>query len=67
MQMGTVQAVTNDTWTLSMSTRNELEPGPKSFTKLCARERIQKLRIAVESRMAQAKARRVGWGGFIGG
>jgi hypothetical protein len=46
-----------------MSTSNELEPGPKSFGKLCAREWIQ----GMESREAQAKARRFGWGGFIGG
>jgi hypothetical protein len=65
--MGTAQAVTKDTWTLSMSTSNELEPGPKSFSRPCARERIQGLRIPIESRKAQAKARRVGWGGFTGG
>jgi hypothetical protein len=52
---------------LQMSTSNELEPGPKSFGKLCARERIQGLRIPMESRKALTKARRFGWGGFIGG
>lgn len=56
-----------DTWTLAMSTSNELEPGPKSFGKLCARKWIQGLRIPMQSRKAQAKARRLGWGGFIGG
>lgn len=50
-----------------MSASNELEPGPKSFGKLCAREWIQGLRIPMESRKTQAKARRFGWGGFIGG
>lgn len=67
MQMGTAEAVTNDPWTLAMSTSNELEPGPKSFPKLCAPKRIQGLRIPMESPKAQAKALAVGWGGFIGG
>ena len=65
--MGTAEAVAIDTWTLAMSTSNELEPGPRSFRKLCARERIQGLRIPMESPKAQVKALRVGWGGFIGG
>jgi hypothetical protein len=67
MQLETAKAVTNDTWTLSMSTSNELEPGPKSFRKLCAREQMQRLTIPMESRTAQAKAQPVGWGGFNGG
>lgn len=57
----------DDTWTLAMSASNELEPGPKRFGKLCARERIQGLRIPMESRKTQAKPRRFAWGGFIGG
>ncbi|PYT82929.1 MAG: hypothetical protein DMG40_04730 [Acidobacteria bacterium] len=54
-------------WTLSMSTSNELEPGPKNFGKPCARKLVQGMRILTESPKPQAKARRVGWGGFIGG
>ena len=50
-----------------MSTNNELEPGPKTFGKRSARERMQGFRIPIESRKAQANARQVGWGGFIGG
>ena len=67
MQMGTAEAVTMTKWTLAMSASNELEPGPKSFGKLCAREWIQVLRIPMESQKTRRKARRLGWGGFIGG
>ncbi len=45
-----------------MSASNELEPGPKSFGELWARERIQGLTIPMESRTQP-----VGWGGFNGG
>lgn len=67
MQLGAAAALTRDTWTLSMSTSNELEPGPKSFPELCARERVEALSIPVESRKARMKARHSGWGGFTGG
>jgi len=52
---------------LSMSTSNELDPGPKSCGEHGAPDLVHGLSMPMESLKVQAKARRVGWGGFAGG
>jgi len=50
-----------------MSTSNEPDPGPKSCGEHCAADLLHQLSMPMESLKVQAKARRVGWGGFTGG
>ncbi|HKD51103.1 MAG TPA: hypothetical protein VKB90_09905 [Candidatus Acidoferrum sp.] len=50
-----------------MSTSNELDPGPKSCGEHGAPDLVHGLSMPMESLKVQAKARRVGWGGFAGG
>jgi len=52
---------------LSMSTSNELEPGPKSFREKHVLASFHGLSNPMESLKVQATARQAGWGGFTGG
>ena len=52
---------------LSMTTSNELEPGPKSSSEHFAPDLVHGLSMPMESLKVHAKARPVGWGGFAGG
>jgi len=52
---------------LSMTTSNELEPGPKSCGEHSAPGLVHGLSMPMESLKVQANARRIGWGGFAGG
>jgi len=52
---------------LSMTTSNELEPGPKSCGERYAPDLVHRLSTPMESPEVQANTRRLGWGGFTGG